>query len=557
MSALEELSPEELDDVIGEYVLEAEEAREDPSRFFNFVMRDETKNEPIAIAPHQELKLEFMRAHRRFVVLEPVGFAKTYSATGLILWMMGRDALMRGAIVSAAQAQSEKPLQLARQYIETSPEVRVVFPELRRSTRDGDRWTTTALTVERPPGIRDPTLIARGLDSKAILGSRWKVLIGDDIHNQENTSTPEQREKVWEFWWKSCMTRMDPSTGVAGWQCTAWHPEDVTHRLMESKDKGGTGWPALIMDAEGIIKIRNTSWDTPLIRPADDLPADHPDATYRLVAHDPDPESEIPLWPERWSSEALQDEREDLGLAAYNQIFKNICRDDSTSLCKQADIEKALGLARRLTSERIIDCSKLYSTGQPPWSSLIFTGVDLAFSQSDAADECAIFTIAIFKYEGVPLRVPIMAECGKWGTTELYERIVRNNDTYRPAGIGFENNAAQEGIRQLFASSDRTLPLKPHRTDATKNSILFGIPSIFAEFSTGCWAIPNINGRMAPLIEKWVKQCLNYVPSAHTGDELMASYFARDLAKKYGALARERKGRNNTGRSIAARIAAR
>lgn len=526
-------TPELAEEVMGELLLAAAEAREDRQAFFEFVMRDEVRNLPIVVAPHQALALEFERAHRHCVLMFPFGHSKTYTAAGILLQDAGDDELLRAAIVSAAQAQAEKPVQLVRQYIEESQELRLVYPKLERSRRSGEPWTMTDITIARPPGIRDATLVARGLDSRQTLGSRWKKVVIDDILNDENTRTPEQREKVWQHIQKVELPRLDPIGGRCVYLSTAWHPDDVTHRLIRPVNQGGRGWPGLVMDAEGDIFIHNApDWDSPLIYPTDDRLAGDPQAAYRLVAHGRDPDKQIPLWPERWPKDLLDEQRRELHPAIYNQIFRNICRDDTSSLCKQADVDKALEVGRRLGIRNL-------RRDVPPESLLVFVGVDLAFSKSDAADESAIFVFAVYAEQ---VRVPLWIESGRWGTVELYNRLVEVNDRYRPAGIAVESNAAQEGLRQIFANLDKTLVLKPHRTDATKNTISMGVPSIFSEMSNGCWALPSDkNGNVHPQVRKLIDQCLYYTPSEHTGDLLMACYFARDLAKKYGALARPNK----------------
>ena len=577
MSA-QDFTEEESEAIVGELLLEANEAREDEVAFFEFVLRDEVQNLPIKVAPHQQLALEFIHAHRRCVVMLPFGSGKTYTISGDALFRLGDDPLMRGAVCSVAQAQAEKPVSMIRQYIEASAELQLVFPNLRPTQRRGEPWTTTDLTLDRPPGIRDPSLVARGLDSRAVLGSRWKWLLCDDMLNEENTRTPEQREKVWSSIQKTFFTRLDPASGRCVWCCTAWHPDDVTHRLMKPKHEGGPGWPALVMRADGVILLLNTEqvdpvtkevtgyWDSDLIRPADDKPAGDPTAEYRLVQHDPDPEGKVPLWPERWSAEALQEQREELHPAVYNQLFLNICRDDSSALCKEEYLKKALEVGRRIGWRHMVEQVDRTRFPHP-----IFVGVDLAFSKEAKSDECAIFVLAAIPdpdqvragqilpgKKPAPIRLPLWIEAGRWGTAELYDRLVSIDRRFGPWAFAFENNGAQEGVRQLMVAGDKSLVLKPHTTDATKNSIAMGVPSIFAEMANGLWAFPNDNGRVNGALRKFMDQCLAYVPGDHTGDVCMAGYFARSLAKKWGVLARaDGDGGGKKGPGIASRVMAR
>jgi hypothetical protein len=549
--------PSDPEEVLAELLLDAEEARSDVVAFFEFVLRDETAGLPIHVVPHQALIFEFIEAYRNCVLMIPVNHAKTFTLAGYILWKLGQNPMLRAAVVSAAETQAQKPLQMVRQYVEASEELRFVFPRLRRSHRAGEPWTTTDLTVDRPPGIRDPSLVARGADSKSIPGSRWGLCLVDDLSNAENTNTPEQRDKTYRFVTGLLKSRMDPLEGRVVVTCVAWHRDDTTHRLMAPKSDGGAGWPGMVMRASGTIMFRNCpTFDSALIRPNDDLPSDNPDAEYVLVANDVVPESERTLWRTRWPPEALEAERSDMHPVQYAQNYENVCRDDSTALCKQAYIDRALQLARAMGIRTLVSCAEdffKYNCRDRGFGAFpIFGGVDLAFSQSTAADECAIFIIGVLPDPDgskMRIRVPLWCESGKWGADELYKKLEDLDARFSHLPYGFENNGAQEGVRKLMVTSDKTLILKEHTTGATKSSIELGVPSIFGEMANGAWAIPNDGRPLDGALKKWVDQCLYYSPSAHTGDLLMASYFSRDLAKRFGAIAKVGTGKRGDARA--------
>lgn len=525
-------------EVLAELLLEAEEAREDPAKFLEFVARDEYAA-PIVCIPLQRLIFEFLEwsaaTSRAAVLMVPVDHGKTFTIAYYALWKLGKNNLLKGGFVSAAQDQAAKPLKVIRQMIEESPELRFVFPNLVKSNRAGDQWTQTELTVARPPGMKDASMVARGVGSSVIKGSRWGFCGVDDLSTDENTNTPEAREKVYRALSTTMITRMDPAFGQVVVSCVALHQDDTTHRLMVSKGEGGPGWPGMIMRSDGTIMLRNCpSFDSDLIRPDDELDVSNPLATYRLVANDNRPDGETTLWPERWPKAALEARREIMHPVEYERNYNNVCRDDSTALCKQEYIDRALALGRTMKLHKLV--TSVGTSFKYP----VFGGVDLAFSQQAAADETAIFIIGIWPNEKGKgqIRVPLWCESGKWGADELAKKLLDLDGRFNHLPYGFENNGAQEGVRRLIVSEEKTLVLKEHRTDATKNSIQLGVPSIFGEMANGAWAIPNEDGKVAPAVKKWIDQCLHYIPSAHTGDLLMASYFARDLAKRFGAITR-------------------
>lgn len=549
---------------VEELMLEAYEARDDAKKFFEFVMRSEDTQEPIVLAPHQRVFIDFMLAHRKAVAMLPIDHSKTFGVSALVLHMLGKNPRLRGGYVSAAEDQAKKPLDLVKRYIEQSSELRLVFPKLRRSPNYSDDWNEHAIVVDRPYGIRDPSLAAFGLDSKKITGSRWDFAVIDDSLNDENVSTPEQRDKVDRRLQKDIESRVDPRRGVVWYVNTARHLEDAVQKRVEK-------WPTIIMRVDGSIQIRNApGWDSDDIRPADDLPAEDPNATYRLVAHGEDPENRIPLWPERWPVEAIEERRRDWLPEVFAQNLMNYPISDAASLCKQAYLDKCIKVAQALGVEgfaaqksdvQVKDLkTDAYLIG--PLDVLVFMGVDLAVSKASKAGETAIFVFAVFPRA---IRVPLWIESGKWGASEIESKVFACIERYRPAAVAVENVAAQELFRQILAERQEELvqkdlraPIKPFTTDKKKHDPFYGLPSLFAEMNNGLWAIPNQHGIVRPELRKWMNQCLSYTPADHTGDVLMASYFASEIAKKFGAIARARTPRDaKQGPGIAATLMAR
>jgi len=186
--------PEAIKKIAAMTQLAAERAREDPAAFFDFVMRDE-RGQRVKIAPHQVIAFDFMLKHQRSVNIWPVNHSKTYLTAALTLWMLGREPMTRGVIVSATQEQAMKPLAMISDYLMHSNELRVAFPHLQPTHRKREPWTQTAITVDRPAGIRDSSLKAVGFEG-AILGSRLDWIIIDDLLTHENAGTDDQRRKI-------------------------------------------------------------------------------------------------------------------------------------------------------------------------------------------------------------------------------------------------------------------------------------------------------------------------------------------------------------------------
>jgi len=505
------------DELVAEHLLLLQDrARQDPAEFFELVMEEENTRAPIKVAPHQRVLLDFIMAHPLCVILLPINHAKTYSQAGLALWLLGRDPSMRGSIVSATQRQAEKPLAMARDYIDSSRALKWVWPELSRSKNIHDPWSQTSIVIDRPYGIRDPSLYAVGFEG-AIAGSRLSWVLVDDLVNEENSRTQDGRSKVESWFWASVRSRLDPSGGRIAVTNTANHPEDLPHRLKRS------GWPALTMRIDGTIILENTSWDSPHIRPS--TPASY---ECRLIAHDPDPSNEETLWPERFPRTSVEQLRREFLPHKFNQLYMNLCRDDGTARCKIEWVDECKRLA---TLEGITGMVSEY-TGP----NLTLTGVDLAIRPGEGHDDTAFFT---FEARPDGVRVILDVEIGQWDGPTIVDKLFDKHKRYNSI-VRVETVAAQDFIRQFALDRDRSIPVKPHVTSAQgKAHPQFGVEGLFLEFSNSAWRIPcDKRGVVHPQVQRFIDACLYYTPQHHTDDVLMAAFFAREQARDWGALTR-------------------
>jgi hypothetical protein len=502
-----------------EVLTTAQRARHDIETFFEFVMRDFSTRKPIKLAPHQRVALKFVMENERVVNMWGVGLSKTFLTLGLTLFHLGNHQEMRGAVVSASEEIAGKLLRLVRDYIEQSVELRLVFPHLRRTQREGEPWTQTAITIDRPPGIKDATLTAYGIDSDRIIGSRLSWVVIDDILNEENTGTHEQREKIKAALDTNVLSRLDPVGGHVILTNTPWHPEDLVHYCWQK-----LGWAMLRMDILGDIEVYDDErkereanelgipfepWDCDLLRPATSDPSD---PMCRLVAHDPDRQNQVSLWPERYPDFVIEDLRRRNLPHKFNQLYRALARADETARCKVEYVEKCLKHARDLGIWQLV------SEYKGPHAT--YTGLDLAISPGEEHDDTAFFT---FEARPGGVNVILDIDIGQWNGPEilnkLFDKTLRYNSVVR-----VENNQAQDFIRQFALQRDLSVPVKPHTTEArAKAHPETGVEGLFVEMSNGAWVFPNtMHGDKHPMLTRFINDCLNYVPSKHTSDSLMA-----------------------------------
>ena len=534
---------------------QAARARTDIFAFYDFVMRKPDTNEPVRIvdAPHHRVMLEFLMAHRECVILAPVGSGKSHVTVCYLLWRIGHDPKERGVIASATEVQAAKVLNLVRQYIDTSDDLKLVFPELRRGQRDGDKWSDTVIVVDRPPNIKDPTLQAVGVDTNVIQGSRISFVLADDVVIDENSATPEERLKVRTKLQSKFESRLNPEDPNRKFVIvnTPFHVEDaveMTVKPTSDDGTGGKGWAHLRMDAYGDVTVVDDervakgfpgfeSWDSPSLRPK--IPGTS-DPRCRLVAHDPDPRDEATLWPVRWPTAAHLDRQRHGKLpAVFNQTLRCIVRDDATAMCPASYVRTCYRVAKAIgVASLAADVDR--APGGPYLH--VFTGVDPAFTEHDKSDLSAIFTFGV-REDGI--KVVLDLTYGKWPPAKFGEVVTSVVSRFNSL-VAIEDNAGGAVLISVMRSANLGYPIKAMRTGKEKWSPEHGVATFFAEMEDGSWAFPC--GR-PPTVLKLAEDCMNYVPTRHTPDLLMAAFVARKLARKWGVL-------NGQGPRAAERVAA-
>lgn len=159
-------------------------------------------------------------------------------------WRIGMDPNTTGLGISGGEALMQGFQRAVMGIVEQSPHWKRVFPNVTPDKSAG--WSTEGgmFVTGRHAGIPDASYLACGIDSKYLTGKHGKLLIIDDLHNEENSSTAEQCEKVVIKYAKTIVGRADPMGARFIMAGRRWHTDDVYGVLK------GSDWVVLELPAE-------------------------------------------------------------------------------------------------------------------------------------------------------------------------------------------------------------------------------------------------------------------------------------------------------------------
>jgi predicted phage terminase large subunit-like protein len=172
-----------------------------------------------------------------------------------------------------------------------------------------------------------------------LTGRGANLLIVDDLlKNSEEAASEVMREKMWEWWWTTAYTRLEPKAKVCVLG-TRWHVDDLLGRL-EKQHKDG------ILD-----------WDI---------------MKFMAQAEEGDPLGRQPgewLWPERYDPEAMEIKKKGTPPKAWSALFQQNPIPGSGSGVKR-------------------EYWKFYYAGHPPETDIQIQSWDLAFKDLATSDYC-------------------------------------------------------------------------------------------------------------------------------------------------------------------------
>jgi hypothetical protein len=460
-------------------------------------------------SPHHDYWYDLLqdKKNRKSVILAPRNHAKsTCFSIVYPAWYIGNNPNARIIIVSSTSSQSEAFLRSIKAILNDS-RYQDVFGKLKPTYPE--RWSSREIIINRDTREKDPTISTVGAGG-AILSKRADIIICDDILNKDNTRTPDQRQKVEEWFQDVLMPVLEPAIGRVFWISTAFNTEDLSHQLLQDPTYDvKIKTQAILQEAD-----RQDLWgryrDLMFSRGKGEA-----EKLYKQHEEEMNKGAEV-LWSERWSYKNLFDERLSLGTRSFNLMYQNDAVSDETAVIKEAWIEKCKDKNRRLIDS--------FTQAEYPQSIMVITqGVDLAISENEMANETVITTLG----KTADNRMVILnAIGGHWSPSDIRSTIKGQNDRFNPSLILVESNAFQASMVKDLQSQSVS-PIKGFQTTGEKFDPFVGINSMAVLLENGQFIIPAdpSHSRTVDYYERIKYEMISF-PSGHTGDWLMSLWFA-------------------------------
>lgn len=160
-------------------------------------------------------------------------------------FLLGHDPSMTIIGVSAGEALMQGFQQAVMDLVEFSEPWKHIFPDVKPDKESGWSGTRGMYVTGRAPGIPDASYWCGGLTSRTLPGKHGKMIVIDDIHNDDNSQGEEAIENVVRRYYNTILGRADPMQSRFILSGRRWHEADIYGQLAKSEE-----WVVMTLPAE-------------------------------------------------------------------------------------------------------------------------------------------------------------------------------------------------------------------------------------------------------------------------------------------------------------------
>lgn len=300
-------------------------------------------------------------------------------------------------ITNAVLSNSQAFLREIRSHFIQNEKFRNLFPEYcpQKSSEEGNSESFTT-PARSQTWIREATVEISSID-KGVVSRHYSKIIFDDVVNNLNVSTPEQRIKVVNGF-KEYLSLLNPGgrLRIVG---TRWHYYDLYGYILDE-----------------IKKARKAGKDSPFYM-------------FKTQALMPDSEGNltVPAFPERFNMKVLDELRAIQGNYIFSCQYMNDPQPEEDKIFSRKDI-------RFINKPYFDEGTNLF----------FFSSTDPSVSEGERSDPSVILTIAVNSYK----EIFIVNIVRQWVNPDQFiDSILEEAKEYRPLKFGFEAIAFQKTLK--------------------------------------------------------------------------------------------------------------
>lgn len=456
--------------------------------------------------PLEDFHIALIRAateQTKSLVLYPAAHGKTTIVSTLLpIWGLCQDPNTRMCIIAKNDDDAKNIMNAIISELLGNDELIKDFGPFKAEDKEIPFGASKLTVAGRTRNHKSPTLAAFGSGSRGALGHRTDWTICDDIIHDQNSSSPENRGKILEWFNQGAQTQAEDPEDRLTVVGTLFHPEDLYSHLMalKSPETGKYIWHV-----------------------------EH----YDAIASE---EKKLTLWPKRWPWDRLMGEKAALGTLDFNKRFRNKAVDPDAMVFREEYIKgqyvKGIKYPGCLDENHIVG-----RVPMPNWP--VYTGFDPAIGKYRTAKFCAHMTIALGSCSKPGHEQCIWVidlERDQMSLPHQVEMIFDKHERYNAFVSMIEANSYQQGLldelNRRGKESGAPIKTEPHyTTKQTKPDPELGVPAMSPHFENGLIHIPYGNPESMRKMQIFIDELVQY-PGGNTTDTVMAFWFAWRKAKE-------------------------
>lgn len=203
---------------------------------------------------HVALALTDLRIDKLLVIIGPGSGKSLALSTVFPAFQLGIDPSMTILGLSAGEALMQGFQNAVMDWIEFDPTWKMIFPQVSPDKKRG--WSTERgmFVTGHNPGDPDASYLACGITSKRLTGVHARTIIGDDIHDKENSNSTDACHNVRDFFYSQIIGRADPRGARFIFAGRRWNQEDLYGHLRETGE-----W--VVMELPAMRPSNKLYWD--------------------------------------------------------------------------------------------------------------------------------------------------------------------------------------------------------------------------------------------------------------------------------------------------------